>query len=275
MPGLTRIAAFAGLLAVIFAGAWAAGGAIDANPPNGGEPADHMADDDTPMGPRGLAVAEHGARLELAADELAAGRSHDFRFTIVDDDGEPIRDFDVEHERRMHLIVVRRDLSGYQHLHPRQLDDGSWRVAVRLDEPGSYRVFADFSRDDEPQTLGADVHVSGAFEPRPLPPASDLARTADGYEVALSQEEGELSFAVSRDGRPVTDIEPYLGARGHLVVLREGDLAYSHVHPDEDEPAFDVEYPTPGRYRLFLQFKHDGRIHTAEFTREVSDATGH
>ena len=63
--------------------------------------------------------------------------------------------------------------------------------------------------------------------------------------------------------------EPYLGAGGHLVALREGDLAFLHVHPTGDGPDFEVEFPTPGRYRLFLQFKHEGRVHTAAFTREV------
>ncbi len=63
----------------------------------------------------------------------------------------------------------------------------------------------------------------------------------------------------------------YLGAKGHLVALREGDLAFLHVHPDANRLRFEATFPTPGRYRLFLQFKTtDGRVHTAAFTREVS-----
>jgi hypothetical protein len=80
---------------------------------------------------------------------------------------------------------------------------------------------------------------------------------------------------VSRDGHELTDLEPYLRARGHLVALREGDLAYLHVHPEEGpEPgagvSFMTEFPSAGRYRLFLQFKHDGRVHTTAFTRAVA-----
>ena len=78
-----------------------------------------------------------------------------------------------------------------------------------------------------------------------------------------------LDFSVTRDGRAV-ETEPYLGARGHLVALREGDLAFLHVHPDEDALAFMAEFPSAGRYRLYLQFKHEGRVHTAAFTQEVS-----
>jgi hypothetical protein len=85
---------------------------------------------------------------------------------------------------------------------------------------------------------------------------------------------------VSKDGREVTDIEPYLGARGHLVALREGDLAFLHVHPEDAATAgaginFGVEYPSRGAYRLFLQFKHDGAVRTVAFTEEVGDAHGH
>ena len=78
-----------------------------------------------------------------------------------------------------------------------------------------------------------------------------------------------LDFSVTRDGR-VVETEPYLGARGHLVALREGDLAFLHVHPDEDSLAFMAEFPSAGRYRLYLQFKHHGRVHTAEFTQQVT-----
>jgi hypothetical protein len=78
----------------------------------------------------------------------------------------------------------------------------------------------------------------------------------------------DLRFTVTRDGRPVA-IGDYLGAKGHLVALREGDLAFLHVHPDERSLRFEATFPTAGRYRLFLQFQVDGRVHTAEFTREV------
>jgi hypothetical protein len=64
--------------------------------------------------------------------------------------------------------------------------------------------------------------------------------------------------------------EPYLGAGGHLVALREGDMAFLHVHPTGDGPSFGATFPTEGRYRLFLQFKHDGRVQTVAFTQAVS-----
>ena len=106
----------------------------------------------------------------------------------------------------------------------------------------------------------------------------------DGYEVSLERtaathEETVLTATVSRDGLPVSDLEPYLGAYGHLVSLRDGDLGYLHVHPEEDggpgpEVGSTPTFPSAGRYRLFLDFQHAGVVHTAAFTVTVDATTG-
>jgi hypothetical protein len=219
---------------------------------------------------RGLAVSGDGMRLELGTTEVERGQRSELSFRILGSDGEAVRDFEVEHEKRMHLIVVRRDMTGFQHLHPTLGDDGTWRTRLTLSEAGSYRVFADFKRDGESRTLAADLQADGPFDARPLPAPATTARTADGYDVRLSEHDGTLAFTPMRDGRPV-EVEPYLGAGGHLVALREGDLAYMHVHPvGTDRPEFEVEFADDSRYRLFVQFKHDGRVHTAAFTHAGS-----
>jgi hypothetical protein len=133
-------------------------------------------------------------------------------------------------------------------------------------------MFADFHTAGHDLTLGSDLTVPGRFAPRPLPAPSTTA-TVGGYVVHLTEDEpGTLRFKVARDGREITDLQPYLGARGHLVALRDGDLAYLHVHPEEGpEPgagiSFGTDIPSAGRYRLYLQFRHGGAVHTAEFTR--------
>jgi hypothetical protein len=224
---------------------------------------------------RGLAVSDEGLTLALERDEFERGRRSELRFRILGEGGRPVRDFDVEHEKRMHVIVVRRDGSGFQHVHPELAGDGTWSVPLTLPEGGAYRVFADFSHDGEARTLAADVSVDGDADYRALPAPASTETTPDGYVVRLDAqaasagEEGELAFTVERGGKRVTP-EPYLGARGHLVALREGDLAFLHVHPDEDSLAFMAELPSAGRYGLYLQFKHDGKVHTATFTQDVS-----
>lgn len=299
----SKLAGFAVVLAVLFGAGLLAGGLIDPAPPkvakapheqdaigaaeakstdadayahgaageaaHGGE-ADDAGDTHgaTDTDVRGLAVADNGLRLVVDGTNFARGTTRELRFHIVDTDGETVREFDVEHTKRMHLIVVRRDLTGFQHLHPRDDGNGKWSTPLTLASAGAYRMFADFSRGDEPTTLAADITVDGRFEKRPLPAPAAHASTATGFDVEVVARDRQLEFQISRDGKRA-DVEPYLGANGHLVALREGDLAFLHVHPSGGT-TFATTFPTPGNYRLFLQFKVDGRVHTAAFTREVA-----
>jgi hypothetical protein len=249
-----------------------------------------------PAGPTGL-------RLAATTREFPRGEAAPFEFTVRERSGAPVRDFELEHARRLHLIVVRRDLTGFQHLHPRMRANGTWATPLTLPEPGRYRAYADFKRDGRKQVLPVDLTVAGSAPSRPLPPPASTASTEDGYRVQVAGsgvragQESELRFAVTRGGAPVA-VEPYLGADGHLVALREGDLAYLHTHPEggtaakgghggeaehaagaEHAPAvrnaggaitFATTFPTAANYRLFLQFKHEGKVHTAAFTQRVS-----
>jgi hypothetical protein len=206
--------------------------------------------------PGGLAVSMAGYTMDSASKTLGAGREETFEFRIVDRAGRVVRDFDEQHGERMHLIVVRRDLVHYQHLHPSLGADGTWTIAL---------------------TLGIDLAVPGIFEFTQLPDPTGVAHTED-YEVILEAgtptagTEGSLAFRIISGDREVEQLEPYLGALGHLVALREGDLAFLHVHPTGGAGArltFHAVFPSIGRYRLFLQFAHEGRVRTAGFTMEV------
>ncbi|MFU8870889.1 hypothetical protein [Micromonospora sp. SL4-19] len=231
--------------------------------------------------PGGLLVSDRGYTLQPVAAPTGQ-----FAFRITGPDGRPVTRYDVAHDKRMHLIVARRDLSGFRHVHPELGADGTWRVASPLTGPGVWRAFADFTpTGGEPLTLGVDVTVPGALAERPLP-APATSTTVDGFTVTLTGapqpgRTSQLTLTVSRDGRPVTDLQPYLGAYGHLVALRQGDLAYLHVHPegapgDGRTPAgpavtFSAEVPSAGTYRLFLDFRHGDAVHTAEFTVVAGD----
>lgn len=223
----------------------------------------------------GVQVAQDGLRLAVERSRFTPGAPNAlFSFRILDLQGRAVRDFEVEHERKMHFIVVRRDLTRFQHLHPTMKPDGTWSTAVDFGDGGTHRVFADFTRDGEQRTLGADVQVGGLFRPRPLPAPAQGARSDGGLEVVLRAEaagaDTRLEFEVRDEDRVVTDrLQPYLGARGHLVTLREGDLAYLHTHPAGDELAFTLDYPSAGAYRLFVQFRYQGRVHTAAFTQDI------
>jgi hypothetical protein len=284
---IAKITSFGAILAVVFAAATFAGARLD---PDVSEPAGHADDEAMAMGGHesggesvpGLAVAAGGFRLVPESTDLPADPAAEIEFQIVDDAGEPVTDFDVEHERRMHLIVVRRDFERFQHLHPRMSADGTWSATADLRAPGAYRVFADFAARGEAATLATDAFVAGPFEPRRLPEPELVAHAGDGYEVTIDTAEPvpggvtDAEFTVSRNGRELDGVEPYLGADGHLVALRDHDLAFLHTHPEGEAGGpgpirFGIEYPTPGKYRLFLQFKHRGEVHTGAFTQEVGD----
>lgn len=222
----------------------------------------------------GLAVAERGYGLQLDDTRLGRADRTQLRFRVVDRAGRTVREFATQHDKKMHLILVRRDLHYFQHVHPVMAADGVWSAPLELSQAGVYRVFADFKLGGTKLTLGGDLFVDGAFDALPIPAVSSVTRV-DGYRVSVSRDgRGVLSFTVRRNGKVLDDIQPYLAARGHLVALREHDLAYLHTHPEEGASntaiAFGVEYPTEGRYRLFMQFKHDNEIHTAAFTQEAT-----
>ena len=281
MNTTARVAVFGGALVLLAAGAFAAGNAVGPVRATAGESHDKAMPGHAGMTavaelPGGLASSKDGYTF-VAGATPEPGR---FSFTITGPDGKPVTDYDVEHEKKLHLIVVRRDTAGFRHVHPEMAPDGTWSVPLNLPEAGSYRAFADFApAGGKPMTPGVDLSVAGTYQPVTYAPS----RTAhvDGYTVELAGDltagrMSPLTLSVSRDGVPVTDLQPYLGAYGHLVALREGDLAYLHVHPDGEPgdgktPAgpqvkFAAEVPSAGTYRLFLDFRHGGAVRTAEFT---------
>ncbi|NIH88315.1 DUF748 domain-containing protein [Amycolatopsis granulosa] len=286
-----KLSAYGAALVLVAGGAWAIGTAVGPVTGEAGtrgpEEATHgdshsgtVAETAHPDQPAGLASSRGGYTLTPTSTMLTAGTTNQFAFRITGPDGRAVTAFDVEHDKRMHLIVVRRDTAGFRHVHPEMAADGTWTVPLDVADAGSYRAFADFTpAGGEATTLGVDLAAAGDFQPRTYQP-SRVAQV-DGYEVRLDGDlapggTSKVTATVTKDGHDVTDLQPYLGAYGHLVALREGDLAYLHVHPDgspgdgktQPGPAvtFYAEAPSAGTYRLFLDFQHDGTVRTAEFT---------
>jgi hypothetical protein len=278
-----RLGVFAAIVAAVFGGAMVAGAAIGPIDPNADE--GHNMEPPTTtwdaQTPRGLSVVSSGHRLALNQTVVASGAPTSFEFQIVDDAGSAVVNFEDLHERPLHLIVVSRNLVDYLHLHPTMDASGTWAADLPALSPGSYRVFAEFqSTDSANLTLGADVSVAGYTRPVELPAPSGVD-TVDGYDVALSGQpaigDSELTFTVSRNGEQVVT-DPYLGAAGHLVAIREGDLAYLHVHPHESgggaAVTFTGNFPSAGTFRLFFDFSHDDSVHTAAYTVVVDPTRG-
>lgn len=265
MSGPARVVTFALALLAVFAGAAAVGYAVGpldrgqttVEESHGGE-AEAMAEPGPP--------AATGLRAEITSTAPIA-------FRIATPTGTPVRSYDVQHERPMHLIAVRNDLATFSHVHPTRRGD-RWLSRLRL-PPGAYTAYADFSPEGRRAVLSEPLVIPGAWRARPLPAPAATAKTGP-YVVELdtaditAEQPAMLSFRVLRDGEDV-EVDPYLGARGHLVVLRAGDLAYLHTHADEDALDFETTFPSPGRYRAFLQFSVGGEVQTAGFTVEVPE----
>lgn len=293
-----RLAGFAAAVAAVFGVALLVGATVGpvSDPAGSTHDSDHSgasgSEDSTEVSaaediPGGLMTSGNGYSLALGEVNLAPGEDRELTFVINGPGGVPVTEYDVEHEKELHLIAVRRDFTGYQHIHP-VLDEntGIWSADVDL-TPGTWRILTDFvPTGGEPLTLGADLAVGGEFLPA-APAVDNRIAVVGDYEVTLdgdlrAGEDATLTVTVTKDGEPVTDLQPYLGAYGHLVALRAGDLAYLHVHPDgtpDDgttrpgpEVVFHTDVPSAGRYHLYLDFRHDGVVRTAAFTLTADGA---
>ncbi|GAA2332181.1 hypothetical protein GCM10010246_14420 [Streptomyces cuspidosporus] len=243
---------------------------------------DHMASGN------GLSDSQGGYRLTSKDTTLPAGKPAAYRFAVTGPDGKPVTEFAVDQTKRMHFYAIRSDLTGFQHVHPTMAADGTWSADLSALAPGSWRVFASFTPNTGTGTgRGADfvlsraVTVPGNAAKTPLP-APATGTEADGYTVTVKGEPmagmaQPLTVSITKEGKPVTDLEPYLDTYAHLTAFHEGDAAFAHLHPttkvtgDNGGPdlSFHAELPTSGNWRLFLQFQTGGKLHTAALTLRV------
>ena len=274
MTAVQRLATFGVVVAAVFGIGIGAGAVLG--------PAAAAQEEITPapLG-EGVVSTRDGYRFVPATTELPAGGGV-FHFVIEGPDGNAERKFTKIHEKDLHFILVNRELTVFHHAHPTLAADGTWSIALPALASGSYRAVADFQVADGPRlALGVDLAVAGNYTTTAMaPPAS--TSIVDGYEVTIATDvkrggEVKIALTVRKDGRLVTDLQPHLGAFGHLVAMRSGDLAYAHVHPDDyvDGVAdFDAELTSEGRYGLFFDFKHGDTVHTATFTFDQGLVTG-
>ncbi|WP_134321677.1 hypothetical protein [Cumulibacter soli] len=267
--------------------AWAEDGEADAHGGGHGDGAhDASAPNATGHAINGVSTSAEGYLLSAIQAPDSTGSEGQLSFQIRGEDGQPVTQFATAHEKELHLIVVRNDGALFQHVHPvMDSSTGTWSIPWTWQEPGTYRVYADFTPaapDAETLTLTRTVEVAGNVAPVEKGP--QRVDEVDGYTVTVAGDltadgSSELTFTIEQDGQPVTTLQPYLGAFGHLVALREGDLAYLHVHALGNEPqsgenaaaeiGFAAQAPSAGRYFLYLDFQIDGEVHTAEFVLDA------
>lgn len=219
-----------------------------------------------------------------------------YSFFVLHNQNDIVRNFQETHTKIMHVILVRKDLMYFQHLHPDfNSKTGQFTLSnIVFPAPGIYRIFANFAVADapkdemgEPQTqvVFEDVSVNvdlyqplGLDEPR-------ITKNVDDYQVNLmahgtqgplvSKKEAMLMFSITKKGKPIIDLENYLGSLGHSIILRQDSLDFIHTHPMETANTqtgmldFMTTFPKPGKYKIFLQFQHQGEIITTDFILEI------
>jgi len=196
-----------------------------------------------------------------------------------------VKEFERVHERLLHFFVIGHDLRYFAHLHPVLHDDGTFEQRIVLPQAGAYRLIADFlPTGGAPQLLQKSVATAGYRGPL-LPrgaPAPDLGdKVIDGVRVALAtpQPVGGLQQLVTFDledaatRKPIEDLEPFLGAAGHLLILSADLQDAAHSHPIAEistrlgpRVVFQVLFPRAGTYRMWAQFQRKGAVLTAPFT---------
>jgi hypothetical protein len=267
-----RIAAFVAGLVVVFVAALGVGAAADPDTEPAAEPMSGHGET-TGVDSAGPDGGEPSGLLHLSLSErtVAPGNTT-VSFQVQDAAGDPVTSYDVEHEKELHLVVLgTANLTDFQHVHPTRAADGTWTARLRLAPGAAYRLYADGSTAGAGFLATADLVTTGRNAgPGPIP-APGSRDHVDGFTVDLDQADGDATLSVIRAGKPAT-LEPYLGALGHLVVIRVDDLEYLHVHPEVGAtPVFAVSGLAPGRYRYFFDFQVDGVVRTAAFTVNVGD----
>lgn len=202
----------------------------------------------------------------------------------ITDDGKPVNDYEVNHEKLLHLIIVNHDLSFFNHIHPEFQGDGKFTVETSFPSGGEYKVFADFIPSGGANlTLSEWVKVEGKEgEHADILPDSNLIKEVGGKEIELSlsgmkpKEEITLSYTIrdSETKEGISNLEPYLGAVGHVVILSADAESYLHVHPLDEKATgpiaeFATTFPQSGTYKIWGQFQHNGEVITVPFVVDI------
>ena len=215
--------------------------------------------------------------------KVKAGQPTRLSLMIHDAGGAMLKDFEVVHEKRIHLIVVRDGLGQFAHIHPDIDSAGNLTVTYAFPTGGKYRLYADYKPMGKDQaTAIAEVKVSGDSPAAPeLVPNAPGKVTGGGmgakvaFEKAKAGAETKITFSLlDATDNPVTDLQPYLGAMGHLVIISADGKLYVHAHAVEGKSAngvveFEAHFTKPGIYKAWGQFQRAGQVFTVPFVLKV------
>lgn len=215
-----------------------------------------------------------------------SGKKSTLSIIVMNKEGKPVKDFELEHEKLMHLIVISKDLSFFEHIHPEYKGDGKFEISPNFPSGGEYKLYADFVPKGETKIVKSSVvKVEGQIaQPTNLVVDQKLTKVVDGKEITLTFDhlmtnmELPMTFTI-KDAKtkiPITNLQPYLGAIGHVVAISGDTKTYLHVHPMEEnttgpEAKFMTTFPKKGLYKIWGQFQYDGKVFIVPFTVNVPE----
>ncbi len=229
--------------------------------------------------------ANYKASFSFSTESVKANENSELHIQITDSDGDAVKEFELNHEKLMHLIVVSKDLSYFNHIHPNDQGDGQFSIGMSFPNGGEYKAFADFvPKAGTNTTLSQWVKVEGnAKSAEPVKADAQLTKAIDDKEIELTlsstkaNEEVTLVFNISdaQTKEGIRNLEQYLGAVGHVVILSEDAEQYLHVHPVEEKATgpkaeFMTSFPKSGTYKIWGQFQHQGKVFTVPFVVNIS-----
>lgn len=224
------------------------------------------------------------ASIHFVEGKATANQDVTIQISVQDQSGTPIEKFDINHEKLLHLILVSKDLSYFAHLHPEYKGKGLFEVKTRFPFGGEYKWFADFIPAGSSAMTKSDwVKVDGQSRtPEKLDPDGPFTKTVEGKRVTLAvkhlhpNEDVTLTFSFkdAKTDKPITNLQPYLGAAGHVVIISEDAEQYLHVHPLDEKSAgpdakFVTNFPKSGVYKIWGQFQHEQKVFTVPFVVQV------
>ena len=245
-----------------------------------------------------MATADYTLTLSTEPRAVKAGQKTTFRIAIRHPlSGEPVTQFGEVHDRLFHFFIVSRDMTQFFHEHPALEKDGSFTLEHVLPAAGQYMLFSDFMPvGGGPQLIATPLTTAGfdgdiASSWPNLKPDTSLTKIANGVSVELMIEPGKLiageeadvpiHFEDEKSGAPVTNLQRYLGAFGHAMMLSEDMTEHVHAHPEQmlegttitegggPDLVFHALFPKPGNYRIWLQFQRNNVLSTIPFTVRV------
>ena len=236
--------------------------------------------------PSGEHGAGHSAAMLMVRTEPAevtVGSPIRLNLMVHGADRVVIKDFETVHEKKLHLIIASDGLDQFAHIHPEIDASGNISATFAFPTAGKYRLYADYKASGkEAETAIGEVLVAGTPVPAPkLVPNVPGRVKGDDLEADIVIESGsmagatKISFALfDASGKPITDLQPYLGAMGHLVVISADGMEYVHSHPMEGHASdgavgFEAHFPQPGIYKAWGQFQRSGTVHVVPFVVSI------